>query len=956
MGLAFPFVGRALEKARLQSCINSVMDGRGSLMLAGGEAGVGKTTLLQEVIAAADGCLTVIGRCPGPGETPAYGPWLEVIDRLRRDPGWETDSLPPPFGTAAGEWSPYELAGALGHWLGRHGSPLLAVIEDLHWADPATLDLTRHLTARLSEWPVAVVATYRTDELSRSHPLWTLVPELLRAGAERILLDRLTRADVAELVAATLPPDLSGPEVAELVHTRTAGLALFVREVLDAAARTGQVPGDGDPLPQTLRQAIDSKLDRLPPAAQEVLEAVAVVGERFSFDLLARVADLPEDGLSEALEAAVDRNVIRPLDTEGNRFAFDHALLRQALLARLIGTRRRRWHARIADALAAGPGADVDSVAFHLRQAGDPRAAEYLLAAGDRSLRLGALAQGAERYQEALALLPDGHDRRGELLLKLGWCLRGEDPARALTCWQEAAAAAAAAGDRPAAVWAQHMLLGAAVRSNAPGWPEQMAAVLAAQEELLPDPRYQRLEAGLFGQPAGYPRAGTMWVTALTLSGAPDEAQARYRELRARALSGTGSDILGAGMVLTLVSGRLAEAAQLCAQAAEAALRVRNYREAVQMRANQLYISLIGPADRPDEIDALAASVRELEGEAWQRTGYAHIRRGFSLTGVYQFFRGDWRGAQHHVVEAARQDPGANGGTLVYYAGRILLVGGDPAGARPFVEAVPPLNPGEPVALSNNFMVLAHALRAELYLALGDAPLARAWLEAAERWPALAAAPFYRASVRLSWAQYHRQTGNSELAWRAAADALTDARAAGSSLVAMQALRLMGELAGARGDAEAADKHFQAALELPESCRFSFDAALTRLARGRTLAGPAARADLEAACAYFAEIGAEPALAAARKALEAAGADPGRDADARPGATDGPDWLPDGLTAREAEVVGLVAQGLTDREIAARLFISRKTVDRHLRNIFNKAGVSNRAALAAYAARHGLAG
>ncbi|HYF96094.1 MAG TPA: AAA family ATPase [Symbiobacteriaceae bacterium] len=694
----FPFVGRPREQAELLAHLQATADGQGRLVLLGGEAGAGKTALLRTLEPNLGTAIRATGRCPGPGETPPYGPWLEIVSRLRTDPGPAPDSLPPPFGSMHGQWSPYELAGVLGHWLGARGRPLALVLEDIHWSDAASLDLLRHLAPRLAEWPVLAIATYRTDELSRTHPLWPLLPELLRAGAVRMLLDRLTRSDVAELVARLLSPELQTPAVAQLVHARTAGLALFVREILEAAARTGEMPRAGAPMPQTLQQAIDSKLDRLPQAAQAILEPAAVIGERFALDLLGAVTDVDEDSLTGALEIAIARGLVSAQDADGHRFAFAHALVREALLGRMIGSRRRRLHARIADTLARGRAPDVEELAFHLYRAGDPRAAEQLAVAGDRARALGAVAQARERYEQALGILPPSHPRRVEVMLKLGFAVRWGEPARAGALWQEALAAAEASGDEAAAVWARYLLLLLAVEQNEPGLLEQVAGVRSPQERLVDDPRYRQLEIGLFGSPAGYPLAETLLIRTLIKGGALDEAGKRLQALSDRAQTGASHELQSAAMLMALLSGRLTEAAARCGQGADAALRLHNYREAVRLRANQLLVLLIGPAEPPAEIDGVAAALRSVEAEAWERTGHAFVKPGCSLTGVYQFFRGDWQGARRNVVEAAAADPSAFGTSLLWYAGRILVSSFDPAGARPFVEGVPPRCPNDPAS------------------------------------------------------------------------------------------------------------------------------------------------------------------------------------------------------------------------------------------------------------------
>lgn len=230
------------------------------------------------------------------------------------------------------------------------------------------------MAARLPETGVLVIASYRSDEIHRTHPLWTLLPELQRAGADRLLLDRLTASDVAELAAAVMPGAPGVDALARRLHARTGGHALFVRDLVLAAARAGSIPGEEEPLPETVQQAIDTRLLRLTRDQQAVLQAAAVIGERFSYDLLARVVEASEDELVEALETAMALHIIRSAD--GEQFVFDHALVREALVNRLIGPRRRRWHMLVAEALLGEAHPDPEAVALHLSRAGDPRAVE----------------------------------------------------------------------------------------------------------------------------------------------------------------------------------------------------------------------------------------------------------------------------------------------------------------------------------------------------------------------------------------------------------------------------------------------------------------------------------------------------------------------------------------------------------------------------------------------------
>nr|WP_280953537.1 helix-turn-helix transcriptional regulator [Symbiobacterium terraclitae] len=959
---AIPFVGRGEELEVLARHLQDARAGRGGLVLLGGEAGAGKSALVTAALERAGGVRRAVGLCPGPGETPPYDPFVQVVNRLHREHGPVPAELPPPFGEAPGNWSARDRAAALVHWLASGGGPVVVVIEDLHWADEASLTLLRHITPLLMDAPVLLIATYRTDELDREHPLWRLLPELARTGAHRVLLSPLSREDVAGLIAVVLPEAAGDPEVAALVWSRTGGLALFVRELLEAFARTGQILRPGDPLPQTIQQAIDTKMTRLSPAAQLALEAAAVCGERFSFDLLARVVDVEEDALAGALEEAVSRHVITPVDGEGIGFAFDHALYREALLARLIGARRRRWHRRIGEALAAERGADPDVVAHHLYRAGDPRAVDYLVQAGDRARGTGAEAGAARRYAQALEMAEPGDPRRPELLLKLGQCLMWDDPDRAESAWREAESC----GDAAASIWASFFRLTLAHLRHDARCRQWAESLMPEQERLLGDREYQRLERELFGSVAGYPRAALPLILSLATSGELAAAEAVFRSVRGRIAPGAVDvGLLRAGFSLALIGGRLDEAAALCGQGADAALAKGAYREALMLRSNEVLVRLVGDASRPEEIDALASQLGRLEEEAWERTGTTLVAPGHSLCGIYHFFRGDWRAALHHVVEGVERNHVAFGGTLMWYAVRVLLDLGEVGRAGQLIQLIPPQRPDDPVPSGNNLMVLPHALKARYFLESGDAAAARTWLQAAEGWPALPSAPIFRAVVRLGWAALHRAEGRLEEAWAAASEALAAAREAGSTLEQIEAHVALGVLAAHRGLPEDAARHFDEALALAAQARFRMAEVLIRRERATSLPDlPGAAEDLRAARELLAEVRAVLRKDGGSAAEEVAVslAVPGGSADGPPGGSPGGEpgapkgALPDGLTEREVEVITLVAAGLTNKEIGARLYISPKTVDRHLRNIFLKVSVSNRAALVAYAIRQGLVG
>lgn len=943
------FVGRDREQEEFRRWVGEACTGSGGVVLLGGEAGVGKSTLLRTSLLEGAPLLTVFGHCQGESETPTYGPWLEIVAELRRTLALDVEALPPPFGLGAGEWRIADTAAALAAALHRLDRPVCVALEDLQWADHASLELLQHMVWRLQKSPVLVVATYRTDEVNPRHPLWIALPELERAGAGRLILDRLLPAEVAEWVSAALPDNRAITAIAAQLHRRTGGNPLFVREILAAAVRSGDFASMESPLPDTVHQAIGRRLSLLSTPSRQVLQAAAVIGERFSYDLLVQVVRAEEEQLLTSLEEAVELRVIRGVGHSGDLFTFDHALVRQALMSGLIGPRLRRLHFAVAEAMQARPHPQLEEIAFHLDRAGDPRAAMAVMAAGDEALRLQAHEQANRHYQRALKLMPPDHERRAEVLLKCGRSLQLIDLKKAASLWEEAVGLASS----PAVeVWCRYSLCNAMWWAGDPRVWEWAERVRAEQERLLNDPEYQRLEVELFGAAAGFPTIVALLSQLLGAAGRMDEALSLVHEMKGRAVSETGRQfILGIECWLHQLAGRLEEALIFAQEWGELALRIRRYRVAAAAEVHHLATLIFCRMDRPDEVDAVADHLARLEAEARERTGQSVLAGNVSGLTPYWFMRGEWDRADAHFREWFSIQP-ANYELLAwrYYAATLYLARGDLDTARWVVAAAPPHSPEEdpPQGIAGQ-PVFGHVAQAMIHLSEGRVEEARTWLHSADRWVRQRGLMPDRSLVPLAWALLHRQAGEAAAAHGQAERALALADEQHLMQNSAAAHRLLGELAAECGELVRADEHLRLALSGADRCRIPYERALTQLARAQWIpSAPGVREGLLAARETMLRLGAGPAVAAADELLKRVGTEPEREAGARALAR------PDGLTEREVDVIRLVARGLTDREVGSRLYISHRTVDSHLRNIFNKAGVSSRAALVVYATRNSL--
>ncbi|MFZ5823649.1 MAG: helix-turn-helix transcriptional regulator [Bacillota bacterium] len=941
---AIPLLEREMELAEVDQLLAQAAEGRGGLLLLGGEAGIGKSALLEAIQARAGGFIAVVGYAPGRGETPLYGPLLQVVQRLAAQYQVDPSSLPPPFGEGPVRLAPFAQAGALAHWLGSLSKgPVLVAVEDIHWADSATLELLKHLPGHLTDQPVLVVATYRTDELNREHPVWALLPYWQRLGAHRILLRRLTPQAVAEMAALALRdrPDLE--ELTLRLYQRTGGLPLFVQEMLHSLAANDHHQSSF--LPETLQQVIDSLLARLTPETQEVLQAAAVIGEHFAWPLLEQVTGYGEERLLAAVEEALAFNIIRQVAESGDRFRFDHALVRERLQERLIGPRRKRWHLRVAEALLPDTAADVEAVAYHLRHAGDERAISYLRKAGERSFGAGFLTQAARYFTQALELAGTTHPLRAELLFCLGMTQFESDYPRFTQLMQEARQEAEMAGDRFIAFLSRLKLVQSLSRQV--DFAQLLSDLDAlAQEEAtiacnrLPLPGLRRSVAGLR-------------VHRLAEAARSEEVNRLITELRAGPLTREESEALQISELwLAIHTGRFSEA--IIALNHAIGLRLENHHllYAVLLQFLKLLLLLISRADSPEELDHAAEAGLALEERMRQRAGVSIQAGGYSRVGFYRFFRGDWERGVPDVL-AGLAAGGDRSGYLHQAAARVLLALGRPTEALDALASLRPGRPYAPFALTDSpFPFEVFDLRVQAHLMLGEVEQGRAWVETGEEWVGQGDFLAGRSAVCLARARLCLRTGDLEGARSAAARAVSAAEAVRHLWDLITARRMLGEAQAGLGLLAEAEKAFETSLELAERCQFPYEAALTQLAWGRALKGaPRARTLLEAARATFARLGAAPALAEAEAQL--APLPTPAASMALSAAAEAPSQAE--LTEREAEVVRLVARGLSDKEVAAQLHISPRTVDGHMRNVYGKLFLNSRAALTAWAIRHGLA-
>jgi class 3 adenylate cyclase len=458
-------VGRRQELSDLEDALLSANRGEGGFVLLAGEAGIGKTRLARELArrAAKLHCDVLWGSCSEAELSLPYLPFVEAIGarldaqdqaELREELGPMVAELAQVFpqlgnGSVSAERDPAQarlrlfesVVALLELWAAR--GAVLVVLDDLHWADSSTRELLEYLARRLARSRVMLLATYRSDELDRLHPLTRSVQTWRRGGlAETVTVGAMVPSQASEMIAAILSADEVSPELASFVHQRAEGNPFVLEEMLREALDRGDVfrsdagwsrrSLESFQLPETVRETVLLRLGRLDPEHVEVLRVAAVLGRSFDYGLLVKAAESDERSVLAALESAVAHQLLDELPGEAHRYTWRHALTQEAIAGDTVLPKRLRAHSRAADALI-GSGGSAVMVAHHLLAAGRPdEALEPCLRAADEAELASGFEEANDLIERVLPHVTDQQDR-ARLLFRMGrlrW-LNGEPGAGA---------------------------------------------------------------------------------------------------------------------------------------------------------------------------------------------------------------------------------------------------------------------------------------------------------------------------------------------------------------------------------------------------------------------------------------------------------------------------------------------------------------------------------------------
>lgn len=976
--LRTPFVGREREVEDLARLLEEVADGRGALVMIGGDAGIGKSRLTEELTSLAQkrSFVALAGHCyEGQGTAP-YIAFVEALDAAARAvpdetlraalqrSGPEVTRLAPPLARLSGKRAPRglptenerpHLFAAVREFLCAlaEQQPVLLTLEDLHWAEQPSLLLLRSLAQSAESARILIVATHREDEENEAAPCTALAADVrrLRRG-HSLRLRPLAPPDVGSMLKGLT--GAAAPErVTHAIHQHTEGNPLFVEEVVSHLLEEGRLIGDDGAwlvdvvdadlgVPDSVRRVIGRRLFRISGETRQVLTTAALIGRTFRFDLLAAVANQPNETLLNSLDEAQRARVVMAADTsDGSQLSFAHELVRQTLLTQVSLPRRQQLHVAVVRAIESSraPEDHIAELARHSVLAGPAMDREatvlYLVAAAERAVATTAYEEAARLYRQALKLAPTYDDARHcDLLLALGAAekrLSDSDTAREV--FHEAAHLAQRLGDADK--------LCRAALGYARTWPTV---------GVVDEPAVALLRAALAAArdtPASM-RAEVTTRLALQLHYSPDQDEVQQLNAEGVAVARESGDAVA-----------LARALQTChvqrwePEHTEERLAITAEIIEVARNAQMPVLALWGHRPRIADLlqsgDAAAAEAEfgtysHLADEVrqpiyiWQ----AAVRRA-----MFAIFHGrliDGERLAGEQLEIGRRAGGQN--LLTAYGLQMLVVRwlqGRLSEMEPLARASQQQQPD---------LALWRAILAFVYAETGKDAEAREQLAALAHFASLPRDDTRMIAVTFATVAC-ASIGTREQAVWLHRELM---RAHGHNIVLSEGVACVGAasyylalLSEASGDRREAERHFTEALIENERSGARPWLALTQHSFARMLLSRRGTGDRKRAMELL-----DGSIGLARQ-LGMKGLEESVESLLQSHAGRVPRF-PDGLTRREVEVLRFVASGMSNRDISAALVLSLRTTARHVTNIYGKIGVRNRAEATAYAIRNNLSG
>lgn len=977
------FVGRAREIGILREHYALAVEGQARIVLLAGEPGIGKSRLMLELArwAEKDGAAVMRGGASEAEGMPPYLPILEAVGQyikgaplelLRAQVGDGAGTLVaifPEIGARLGEMTAsyalppeqsrlrlYEATGDLLAAISEE-SPIVLMLDDLHWADSATFDLLSYVVRRASEREarLLVVGTYRPGDAQGNAHFGRALHEWSRLRLlATVALAPLPEDEIADLAREYLGEPEVGAIVGRLLYAQSEGNPFFAEELLSGWIESGVLrrgekgwtvaanAKEGGSLPQTIVAAVRVRLERLPAELLEDLRMASIIGRTFDVEFLAETLGVEAEMLETRLRLAVQAGLIGG-NGDGS-YAFSHDKIRESLYSEVTVMRRRRLHGfigRVLEARSDRGAQTLAELAFHYAHSGDKeRGARFSRTAGDQAMLAYAPMEAAGQYETALRLMEADDDSRGEVWLKLGEAsILAEDIEGAVGAFAQGKDWFLKRGDR----------MGASKAAHGMGRAEW-------RREHIQDAAARLQEALALADDAAMPHTVTVLCDLATLMSVSLARQEESVALARRAydmsqglqdggLSAVTSRTLGN---LLVRSAQMKEGMALLEQALGMAVGANDPVEAAECCA----CMALGYA--------WMGKFRQSAAITWERLKFAQVSRQlFQLRHVYGWLSMNYV-ALGDIAEATR----------------LLSL------SAPNVESLASPEPRAFQMLGVGYLAYLHGDYEEAMKATGEAieifreigPGTLVWylgiyglfLTAAEKWDELRGVveeleglakdlqPMATNSMEAitPLALIGASTGDKGLAARSYARLLPFAGLYADNSVD----RALGECAMLMGDYGRAREHLRHAEEYMRQEGLVMELARTLRAQGRLAIAEgaekrgvdresqaAAVALWEGAVGLFEKLGMKGEEAETRALIAANTAGKQKK------------MLPAGLSEREAEVLKLVASGMTNRDIAAKLFLSEKTVANHITNIFLKTNSANRVEASSFAMRHGLA-